>query len=112
MSGQNWSIIISPSKSNGPAVYTPDLSGAAPGSALQTGNADIVSWNNRTGDKHQPVYTDSSGNVVTLCDVIKPWEPSTPGYVTQASTTEQSITIDYTCTFHPNEQGSLIIWNQ
>jgi hypothetical protein len=50
MSGQDWSVKISPASSGTAAVFTPDLLGAQPGDPLQTENQDIVSWNNRTGN--------------------------------------------------------------
>lgn len=120
MSGQNWSITITPSDSGGPATFTPDLMGAKPGDPLQAGNADIISWNNRTADKHQPWPLDANGSPLSeagakaqglyLSDVIPKWEPSTPGYVTAASTTAPNTTISYWCTFHHDERGSIVVW--
>jgi len=122
MSGQDWSIMITPSSNaGGPANYTPDLMNAKPGDPLQTGNADIVSWNNRTPDQHQPwplgpdgkplSEADAKSQGLYLSNVIAPWQSSSPGYVTTAPATG-STTIAYTCTFHPDERGSIVVWMQ
>ena len=123
MSGQNWSIVIAPpATAGGAASYTPDLMGMRPGDPLQAGNADIISWNNRTPDSHQPVAldaktgkplseADAKAQGLYLSDVIPPYRSSTPGYVTAAST-EGTITINYICTFHPStERGTIVVWN-
>jgi hypothetical protein len=111
MSGQNWSIVITPPAMQGqPAMYTPDLMGVRPGDPLQAGNADIISWNNRTNDLHQPVAV-VNGVQTPLSDPIQPFRSSRPGYVTTASTTTTVTTIDYTCSFHPNESGRILVYN-
>jgi hypothetical protein len=105
MSGQNWSIVIAPSTPGGPASFTPDLMGVRPGDPLRAGNADIISWNNRTNDFHQLV-----ANGVFLSEVIQPFQSSRPGYVTTAPATG-STTILYTCTFHPDEFGRIVVFD-
>jgi hypothetical protein len=123
MSGQDWSITITPnSNPGGPASYTPDVMGAKAGDPLQTGNADIVSWNNRTPDEHQPWPLGSDGKPLSeadaksqnlyLSDVIAAWQSSSPGYVTAAVANPNPTTIEYTCTFHPDEYGSIEVWLQ
>lgn len=122
MSGQDWSITITPnSNPGGPAEYTPDVMGAKAGDPLQTSNADIVSWNNRTPDRHQPWPLGANGQPLSdqeahdqglfLSDVIQPWQSSSPGYVTNAPATG-TTTIDYSCTIHPDERGSIIVWSE
>jgi hypothetical protein len=119
MSGQDWSIKISPASSGSGAVFTPDLLGAQPGDPLQTENQDIISWNNRTGDSHWPWALQSNGQPYAsadaakaagayLSDEIPPWESSTPGYVTTAPSVGKT-TIDYICKLHPTETGSIIV---
>ena len=122
MSGQNWSITIAPSAApGGPASYTPDLMGTKPGDPLQAGNADIISWNNRTDDSHQPVAldpktgkplseADAKAQGLYLADVIPAYQSSRPGYVTVASTTG-NVTINYICSLHQDESGTIIVWN-
>jgi hypothetical protein len=119
MSGQDWSIKIVPG-AGGLAAFEPDLMGAKPGDPLQTTNADLISWNNRTGQEHQPwpatsnytpllpqdVTTGPTGNY--LSDPIPPWEPSTPAYLTTAPSSG-STTIYYVCKNHPDEQGTIIV---
>jgi hypothetical protein len=121
MSGQNWSVVIAPSATpGGPASFTPDLMGVRTGDPLQAGNADIISWNNRTPDLHQPVAVGSNGQRLSeqdarmqglyLSDPIGPDRSSRPGYVTTALTTGV-LTINYTCAFHPNERGTIRVFN-
>jgi hypothetical protein len=96
MSGQNWSIVITPPMiEGGPALFTPDLMGAQPGDPLQAGNADIISWNNRTPDPHQPVALDANGARLSedearaqglyLSDLIGPFRSSRPGTTSRSS---------------------------
>jgi hypothetical protein len=121
MSGQNWSIVIAPSVTpGGPASFTPDLMGVRTGDPLQAGNADIISWNNRTPDPHQPVAVGSNGQRLSeeqaraqglyLSDSIVPDRSSRPGYVTAALTTGVLV-INYTCAFHPDESGRILVFN-
>lgn len=121
MSGQDWSIKITLPENTTLAVFTPDLLGVNPGDPLQAGNADIVSWNNRTGDPHWPWPLLASGqpypsaeaanaDKVYLSDEIPPWESSTPGYVTSAPLTGTK-TINYICKIHPDEHGSIEVTN-
>jgi hypothetical protein len=117
MSGQNWSITITGA---GPAQFTPDLMGAKPGDPLQAGNADIISWNNRTPNQHQPVALGPDGKPLSpddakkamlyLSDVIEGNRSSRPGYVTTALPTGVR-TINYICAFHPNERGVIQVYN-
>lgn len=121
MSGQDWSILITPGETtDDPAVYTPNLPNQTPGEPLQAGNADIISWNNRTSEEHQPwpvvngqklTEEEAKAQGLYLADVIPPWTSSTPGYVTTA-TVGKNVTIDYTCTFHEKEQAQIVVWPQ
>ncbi len=118
MSGQDWSIKITPPTSGNLAVFTPDLIGAQPGQPLQTENMDIVSWNNRTSEAHWPWPLGSDGQPLSgedakvqglyLCDEIPEWESSSPGYVTTAPA-KGSTTINYICRIHPKETGSIVV---
>jgi hypothetical protein len=121
MSGQNWSIKITPSTSGTGAVFTPDLIGAKWGDPLQTENADIVAWNNRTDEPHWPWPLGADGQPLSeadakvqglyLSDETPAWEPSNPGYVTTAPDTG-STTINYICKNHPkvsSEKGSIVV---
>lgn len=98
MAGQTWSITIVPNSG-----FQVDAYGQS-GSDLQAQNGDMVSWNNQTADEHQPVVASSGGGDPTpLCDVIAPWEQSTPGYICG------STSVDYYCKFHESETGSITI---
>src|SRR5712691_1944625 len=119
MAGQDWSIKIIPSDT-GAAAFVPDLRGAQPGTPLQTENADLVSWNNRTAQTHQPWPADAQfqplaeSNVTKgaggnyLSDPIPPWQPSTPAYQTTAPETGNT-TVYYCCKLHPQETGTIVI---
>jgi hypothetical protein len=119
MSGQDWSIKITPGAGS-LAVFTPDLLGVQPGDPLQAGNADIISWNNRTDDAHWPWPLGSDGQPLSeqdakvqgvyLATETPAWQPSTPGYVTTAPATG-TTTINYICKLHPQEHGSIIVSN-
>lgn len=123
MSGQDWSITIVALDSGG-AAFQPDLMGAKPGDPLQTQNADLISWNNRTADVHQPWPADDHYQAVLPQDIVKgnggnylsdpipAWEPSTPSYLTAVPATAasgQSTTIYYICRNHPDEHGTIIV---
>ncbi|MEA2240104.1 MAG: hypothetical protein QOC81_4828 [Thermoanaerobaculia bacterium] len=130
MSGQDWSITIV-SLDSGGAAFQPDLMGAQPGDPLQAGNADLISWNNRTSNEHQPwaaddqyqplpesqiMKVDSNGNPGNyLSDPIPPWQPSTPAYTTYIATNlagyafTDTTTIYYVCKNHPDEHGQIIV---
>jgi hypothetical protein len=122
MSGQDWSIKITPAASGTLAVFTPDLLGVKPGDPLQAGNADIISWNNRTAAAHWPwaldpttgqPFADAAAAKTAgyyLSDEIPAWEPSSPGYVT-AAPTSGTTTINYICKLHPQEHGSIVVSN-
>jgi hypothetical protein len=118
MSGQDWSIKITPAATGTLAVFTPDLLGANPGDPLPAGNADIISWNNRTADAHWPWALGPDGEPLSeeeakaqglyLSDETPAWESSSPGYVTLAPSTG-STTINYICKLHPQETGSIVV---
>ena len=134
MSGQDWSITIV-SLDSGGAAFQPDLMGAKPGDPLKAGNADLISWNNRTSNEHQPWAADAqyqplpesqivkgtvdaNGNPVFgnyLSDPIPAWQPSKPAYQTTVTTDANGnpindpTTIYYVCKIHPDEQGQIIV---
>jgi hypothetical protein len=119
MSGQDWSINIIPAENSTAAEFIPDLLGAKVNDPLQTGNADIVSWYNQTGDPHQPwplqangqPYPDKEAAIaagVYLADEIPAGRSSSPGYVTTGPASG-STTIDYICKIHPQETGSIVV---
>ena len=108
MAGQTWSISIIPGSSG--AGFVPDVYSDNPTDVLQAQNGDIISWNNQTGDEHQPWQTDAtfavgSGPNVQLCDVIAPFGSSSPGFCPDQDDTPS--TIYYACRIHPQEQGTI-----
>jgi hypothetical protein len=130
MSGLDWSITIV-SLDGGGAAFQPDLMGAKPGDPLNAGNADLISWNNRTSNEHQPwaadaryqplpesqiVKVDANGNPGNyLSDPIPPWQPSSPAFTTFIPTDANGnpitnpVIVYYVCKFHPDEQGQIIV---
>lgn len=117
MAGQDWSITIVPSGSS--AAFQPQ--NGKPGQPQNAENADLISWNNRTGEKHQPwpatsdwtplpdsQITKGSAGCTYLSDEIDPWSSSSPAYLCQAPTSG-STTIYYVCKFHPNEHGTIVV---
>jgi plastocyanin len=120
MAGQDWPITIIPSSSGGAAQYQPDVPGAKPGDPLRAENADLVHWNNRTPQPHQPWAIDPStgqpfptaeaakAKNLYLSDEIAPWQPSSPAFPTSAPPVGFT-TIDYICNLHDGEKGSIIV---
>lgn len=121
MAGQDWSIKIVPSGSS--AAFQPNVPGSKVGDPLQAGNADLISWNNRTGSNHWPWAIDPTTGqpFVTaaaaqdaglyLCDEVEAWQSSTPAYPTTAPASG-STTINYICKLHekaPSEKGQIIV---
>lgn len=115
----DWSIkIISTSAG---AAFVPDLQGANPGDPLQAQQDDLVTWNNTTGDSHQPWPTDSSydplpaerGSANYLSDEIPPGESSRPSYDVAQPVTDpppDNWTVYYYCKLHPTvetERGTI-----
>lgn len=113
MAGQDWSITIT---SSTPA-FDPDTQ--------QAENTDLIAWNNRTGDTHQPwqstsdwvalpddKITKGAAGCTYLSDPIEPWSSSTPAYVCAAPTDAPSTTIYYICKNHPEderERGTIVV---
>jgi hypothetical protein len=98
----DWSIKIQ----GKPAVFTPDIDGTKPGTALKVVQGDIVSWNNTTGDQHFPVPDDSAFGAF-MAGPIDPRSSSTAYNVTAQTGT----TIAYHCKLHPKEQGQIVVVN-
>ena len=110
MSGQDWSIKIVPAATGSLSEFTPN--------PQQAQNADLVSWNNRTGESHWPWPADSSFTPMSeedakktenwLSTEIPPWESSIPAYVCPdflPGTTQK--TLYYVCRLHPEEHGTI-----
>ncbi len=121
MAGQDWSIMIVPWDSS--AAFQPDVPGSKVGDPLQTEDADLISWNNRTGKNHWPWAIDPTTGqpFVTaeaaqdaglyLSDEVEKWQSSSPAYPT-AAPASGSTTINYICWLHkndPNEKGQIIV---
>ena len=110
-----WSIKIEPGDTPGaPAKFVPQLQA---GAALLAQAGDLVSWNNTTGDAHQPWPTDANFKPLTpaqvgprggenyLSDEIPPDHSSRPSWVVTVSPFTQN-TIYYCCKLHPDMRPS------
>lgn len=121
MASQDWSIKIV--SVDGSAAFQPNVPGAKVGDPLQAQDADLISWNNRTGINHWPWALDPTTGKpfvsveaaqdagLYLCDEVEKWQSSSPAYVT-AAPAAGSTTIDYICRFHqtdPSETGQIIV---
>lgn len=111
MAGQDWSITIVPQ--GGSFVFQPQEQNAE--------NSDLISWNNRTNEEHQPwpasedwtplpesEITKGKAGCTYLSDPIEPWESSTPAYLCAAPLTG-SKPIYYVCRIHPEEHGTIVV---
>ena len=106
----DWNISIIPSGTE--AAFQPNLPGAKPGDPLNAQQSDIVSWGNRTEEKHQPWPT--AGNLPNggpapppatgLSDPIPPNDSSRPQFVVPGNPGD---TIYYCCFYHPTERGQI-----
>ena len=111
MAGQDWSISIVPQGDT--FVFQPQQQNAE--------NSDMISWNNRTNETHQPWPADANweplpedqvtkgkAGCTYLSDPIDAWESSSPAYVC-AAPLKGSTTIYYVCRFHQNEHGTIVV---
>src|SRR4051812_15986265 len=115
-----WSIIIEPGAAGAPARFVADVATVPAGDPLPVFSGDGVSWNNKTGQVHQPWPTDSnnvmlpattvgsSGDPNYLSDPIPIHRSSTPRW-TAAPSPVTNNTIFYCCKIHPQERGKIVI---
>lgn len=74
-----WSIIIEASLSvPGKVAFRPDLPDAKQGDTLNVNEGDLINWNNRTDDAHQPAATNLKDKYLT--NEIPAGKPSSPAY--------------------------------
>ena len=120
MATQDWSIKIIPFENS--VTFEPDFPGAQPGQPLHAQDADLVSWNNRTGADHwpwaidpstgQPFQTKQAATAagLYLCDDVQAWQSSDPAYLCVAPKIgNPPVTINYICRYHPDETGQIIV---
>jgi len=121
MAGQDWSIMIV--TKGGSTGFQPDVPGSKFGDPLKTEDADLISWNNRTGKNHWPWAIDPTTGEpfvnaeaakdadLYLSDEVEAWQSSSPAYPT-AAPAAGSTTINYICKLHendPTEKGQIIV---
>jgi hypothetical protein len=116
----DWSIKIGPPGAKAPtlAVFTPDVYGQKPNDpVLHASDGDLVTWNNTTGDTHQPWPADanfdplpdaqvSMANGNYLSDPIPAGFSSSPSYNVVLPTTPGNI-LNYCCKLHKGEHGQI-----
>jgi plastocyanin len=115
----DWSIKIVAGVNRGdPAVFVPDLQNATAGDPLVALPGDIVSWNNTTGETHQPVLLQADGSPVAadrgspnyLSDPISAQSSSRPSWVVTALPEHTtSLELKYRCLLHDGEVGQIIV---
>lgn len=120
----DWSIKIVPSTGGEGAAFLPDLKGKNPGDPLECMADDLVTWNNTTGEEHQPWPADDTytalpndkvlprGGPNYLSDIIPAGGSSRPSYdVAQPAAAPTQWTVYYICALHPyveSERGTII----
>ena len=122
----DWSVKIVPLPTGEGAAFQPDLQGAVPGDPLRTMQDDLVTWNNTTGQTHQPwpagpdfsPFTPDQvqrGTPNYLSDPIPAGQSSRPSYdvaqPTDTTPAPATWTLYYVCAVHPNvesERGTII----
>jgi hypothetical protein len=115
-----WSIKIVPGAAPGaPAQFVPQLQPGGP-QGLLAQSGDAVTWNNTTGQHHQPWPTDQNfkpltpeqvgprGSANYLSDDIAPNHSSRPTWVVTPSPTTQNV-IYYCSLHHPGARGRITI---
>jgi hypothetical protein len=104
MAGESWSITIVPGATGAtfvPDVYTPPGKTASIGLQAQVG--DLVSWNNQTSQEHE-IWQTGGGQLTRQID---PGSSSQPGYIVALTGTATTGSIDYYCSIHPTETGTI-----
>jgi hypothetical protein len=101
-----WTVdIVAGTNPGDPATFVA-RNQTAPVGTLYAELGDNVSWNNATGQDHQPIQTNLVPPLGTLV-----WPVVTPGNQTSAYVVSGTggTTISYTCLLHSSEQGSIVI---
>jgi hypothetical protein len=112
--GRDWSIKIvltDPEDETSAVAFQPDVVPEAnPGDPLNADPTDIVGWNNRTSQYHQPWQSDASFKPLpdgAMTNEIEPWQGSTTQFTVSKPAT--GSTIFYICKAHPTEHGTIIV---
>jgi hypothetical protein len=110
----DWSIKFVPAKNPKPdlrAGFVLDVPGDPPG-PFNVFQGDLVSWNNTTGDEHQPAVFAAVGgagppvgNPTPIGDVLQRGK-SSPAYAVAAPA---GSVIRFCCTKHAGEFGIMIV---
>jgi hypothetical protein len=116
-----WSIKIVEGENPGdPAEFVPQLQPGGPQGLLAQLN-DLVSWNNKTDEVHEPWPTDDkfkpltmkqigpSGSPNYMSDEINPGKSSRPSWRVVQPVLENGHTIYYCCKLHKRERGIITI---
>lgn len=104
----DWSIMFVSADKPTPdkkADFIVDRKGAKRNAQVQVFNGDIVSWNNTTGDQHQPAVDNGDGTTTNIGGLLQQHK-SSPGYAVGASPGQ---TVRFFCTQHKGEVGFMIV---
>jgi hypothetical protein len=113
-----WSIkIIDGGNPGDPAEFVPQLQPGGPqGLLAQAG--DLVSWNNKTDEVHEPWPTDDKFKPLPaknipptgyMSDEINPRKSSRPSWAIVQPVPANGSTIYYCCKLHNKERGIITI---
>ncbi len=94
----NWNINITPNQTQpGPAQFDPNpLTQAAPG--------DQIFWANNDGVAHWPGLLNANGTINETYFMANQIAPNSTSY---AFTPSADATLEYACSIHPNEKGTI-----
>jgi hypothetical protein len=102
-----WSVdIVAGTNPGDPATFVAQNQPAAPVGTIYADPGDIVSWNNKTTQDHQPVQVNLNPPLGTLV-----WPAITPRHQTSAYVVGENpgTTITYNCLLHPSETGTIVV---
>jgi hypothetical protein len=111
----DWSIKFIPAKNPTPDIradFELDAPDAERGANVEVFQGDLVSWNNTTGDEHQPAVFAAVGgagppvgNPTPIGGVLQP-RKSSPAYAVAAP---PGSVIRFCCTKHAGEFGIMVV---
>jgi len=96
----NWTININPNKSKPPLAHfdPPNLTPVEPG--------DQIVWANNDGHAHWPGLQNSDGTINKTFFMPNQIAPNSTSAAFSPASPEN---LNYTCTLHPNETGTIVV---
>lgn len=116
-----WSIrIVKGQNASDPAEFVPQLQPGGPQGLLAQID-DLVTWNNKTDEVHEPWPTDQNfkplskkvvgptGSPNYMSDKINPGKSSRPSWKVLQPIPDNGQTVFYCCKLHKKERGKITI---